>query len=160
MTDQPWRTTLADVVLDERERSAVDEVLRSGWLSMGPVTERFELDFQRFVGAGHAVAVANGTAALHLAAAALEIGPGDEVICPTLTFVARSTAWSRRGRRPSSSSTTAASPPTWKLSAPPPSATACWSWRTQRTRSARTSMGALAARWATPAASASSRTRT
>ena len=92
MTDTPWRITLADVVLDERERSAVDEVLRSGWLSMGPITERFEAEFSAYLGGGHAVAVTNGTAALHLAAVALGIGPGDEVICPTLTFVATAAA--------------------------------------------------------------------
>ena len=97
MTDTPWRITLADVVLDERERSAVDEVLRDGWLSMGPITERFEAEFSQYLGGGHAVAVTNGTAALHLAAAALGIGPGDEVICPTLTFVATAAAMLQTG---------------------------------------------------------------
>ena len=97
MTDTPWRITLADVVLDERERSAVDEVLRSGWLSMGPITERFEGEFSRYLGGGQAVAVTNGTAALHLAAATLGIGPGDEVICPTLTFVATAAAMLQAG---------------------------------------------------------------
>ena len=97
MTDTPWRITLADVVLDERERNAVDEVLRGGWLSMGPITERFEAEFSRYLGGGHAVAVTNGTAALHLAAVALGIGPGDEVICPTLTFVATAAAMLQTG---------------------------------------------------------------
>ena len=92
MSDAPWQITLADVVLDDRERSAVDRVLRDGWLSMGPVTERFEAAFAGYLDGGHAVAVTNGTAALHLAAAALGIGPGDEVICPTLTFVATAAA--------------------------------------------------------------------
>jgi dTDP-4-amino-4,6-dideoxygalactose transaminase len=92
MNETPWRITLADVVLDERERSAVDEVLRDGWLSMGPLTERFEDDFSTYLRGGRAVAVTNGTAALHLAAVALGIGPGDEVICPTLTFVATAAA--------------------------------------------------------------------
>ena len=82
MTDAPWRITLADVSIGAEEREAVDEVLRSGWLSMGPETERFEPAFGAYVGAEHAVAVTNGTAALHLAAVALGIGPGDEVICP------------------------------------------------------------------------------
>ena len=97
MTDTSWRITLADVVLDERERSAVDGVLRDGWLSMGPITERFEAEFSRYLGGGHAVAVTNGTAALHLAAVALGIGPGDEVICPTLTFVATAAAMLQAG---------------------------------------------------------------
>lgn len=97
MTDTEWRITLADVVLDERERNAVDEVLRDGWLSMGPITERFEAEFSRYLGGGHAIAVTNGTAALHLAAVALGIGPGDEVICPTLTFVATAAAMLQAG---------------------------------------------------------------
>lgn len=95
-TTAPWRITLADVVLDEREREAVDDVLRGGWLSMGPITERFETAFAERV-PGQAVAVTNGTAALHLAAAALGIGPGDEVICPTLTFVATAAAMAQTG---------------------------------------------------------------
>jgi dTDP-4-amino-4,6-dideoxygalactose transaminase len=97
VTDTPWRITLADVVLGERERSAVDEVLRGGWLSMGPITEHFEAEFSQYLGGGQAVAVTNGTAALHLAAAALGIGPGDEVICPTLTFVATAAAMLQTG---------------------------------------------------------------
>lgn len=97
MTEAPWEVALADVVLDEREREAVDEVLRGGWLSMGPMTERFEAEFATYLGGGHVVAVTNGTAALHLAAAALGIGPGDEVICPTLTFVATAAAMLHTG---------------------------------------------------------------
>jgi dTDP-4-amino-4,6-dideoxygalactose transaminase len=92
-----WRITLADVSSDERERNALLEVLDSGWLSMGPRTERFEEAFAEFVGVADAVAVSNGTAALHLAAAALGIGPGDEVICPTLTFVASAAAMRQTG---------------------------------------------------------------
>jgi dTDP-4-amino-4,6-dideoxygalactose transaminase len=72
-------------------------VLRGRWLSMGPVTERFEAAFAGYLGGGHAVAVTNGTAALHLAAVALGIGPGDEVICPTLTFVATAAAMLHAG---------------------------------------------------------------
>ncbi len=95
-TTAQWRITLADVVLDERERAAVDDVLCSGWLSMGPITEQFEAAFgERILGVP--VAVTNGTAALHLAAAALGIGPGDEVICPTLTFVATAAAMAQTG---------------------------------------------------------------
>jgi dTDP-4-amino-4,6-dideoxygalactose transaminase len=95
-TTVPWRIALADVVLDERERAAVDDVLRGGWLSMGPLTEQFEKAFAAHV-AGEAVAVTNGTAALHLAAAAMGLGPGDEVICPTLTFVATAAAMAQTG---------------------------------------------------------------
>lgn len=93
MTDSPWRITLADVSITERERRAVDEVLLSGWLSMGPRTAEFELAFADYIGGGvEAIAVANGTAALHLAAAALGLEPGDEVIVPALTFVASASA--------------------------------------------------------------------
>jgi dTDP-4-amino-4,6-dideoxygalactose transaminase len=89
MTNAPWRITLADVSITERERRAVDDVLTSGWLSMGPRTEEFEERLSEYIGSGvKALAVANGTAALHLAAAGLGLGPDDEVIVPALTFVA------------------------------------------------------------------------
>jgi dTDP-4-amino-4,6-dideoxygalactose transaminase len=93
----PWRITLADVTVGPEEHEAVRRVLDSGWLSMGPETERFETAFAAATGAPHALAVANGTAALHLAAVALGIGPGDEVICPSLTFVASAAAMRQAG---------------------------------------------------------------
>lgn len=96
-TDSPWRITLADVSIGDAEREAVLGVLDSGWLSMGPVTQQFEEAFEATLGAGHALAVTNGTAALHLAAAALGLGPGDEVICPSLTFVASAAAMRQTG---------------------------------------------------------------
>jgi perosamine synthetase len=68
--------------------AAVVEVLRGDWLTTGPTVGKFETAFAEFVGAGHAVAVTNGTAALHLAMLAAGIGPGDEVIVPALTFAA------------------------------------------------------------------------
>src|SRR5882724_595821 len=83
-----WRITLADVVIGDEERQAVDAVLRSGWLSMGPRTAEFEHALGEMLQAEHVLAVTNGTAAIHLAAAALGLGPGDEVIVPALTFVA------------------------------------------------------------------------
>jgi perosamine synthetase len=72
----------------EEDIQAVAEVLRSDWLTTGPVVERFERAFARQVGAGQAVAVSSGTAALHAAMFALRIGPGDEVIVPAMTFAA------------------------------------------------------------------------
>ena len=93
----PWRIALADTTIGDAEREAVLGVLDSGWLSMGPVTERFEDAFGAALGARHVLAVTNGTAALHLAAAALGIGPGDEVICPSLTFVASAAAMRQTG---------------------------------------------------------------
>ncbi len=74
--------------IDEEDIAAVVEVLRSDWLTTGPKVEEFERAFAAFTGTAHAVAVSNGTAALHAAMAALRIGPGDEVIVPAITFVA------------------------------------------------------------------------
>jgi perosamine synthetase len=78
--------------IDEDDIAAVIEVLRSDWLTTGPAVERFEHAFAGLVGARHAVAVTNGTAALHVAMLAAGIGPGDEVIVPTLTFAASANA--------------------------------------------------------------------
>jgi len=83
-----YKIPLFDLNYDQAEENAVLEVLRSKWISMGPKTAEFEAAFTSYVAVAHAVAVANGTAALHLALAALDIGPGDEVIVPSLTFVA------------------------------------------------------------------------
>jgi perosamine synthetase len=71
-----------------REIRAAARVLRSRWLGLGPVTERFEARYARYVGARHCVATSSGTAALHLALTLLDLTPGDEVIVPALTFVA------------------------------------------------------------------------
>lgn len=69
-------------------RNVLDAFLSSWISSRGPYVEKFEHEFRAFVGAGHGVAVSNGTVALHLALLALDIGPGDEVIVPDLTFAA------------------------------------------------------------------------
>ena len=87
-----WRVPLADVRLGPEEESAVLDVLRSGWLTMGGVTQAFEQEVAAFVGAKHAFAVTNATAALHLACMAVGLGEGDEVIVPSLTFVATANA--------------------------------------------------------------------
>jgi perosamine synthetase len=79
---------LARPALDEREEELVLEVLRSGRLSLGPMTERFERAFAEFLGVPDAVAVSSGTAALHLGVRQLGWGPGDEVITSPFTFVA------------------------------------------------------------------------
>ena len=75
-------------VIEDEDVAAVTEVLRSDWLTTGPLVARFEAAFASFVGAGHAVAASNGTAALHLCMLAAGVGPGDEVIVPALTFAA------------------------------------------------------------------------
>ena len=87
-----WKVPLADVQLGVEEETAVLDVLRSGWLTMGAVTQAFEEEICAFTGTKHAFAVNNATAALHLACLALGLGPGDEVIAPSLTFVATANA--------------------------------------------------------------------
>ncbi|HEY4168801.1 MAG TPA: DegT/DnrJ/EryC1/StrS family aminotransferase [Reyranella sp.] len=75
--------------MSHREFRAVLDAFLSSWISSkGPYVEKFEEGFARFAGARHGIAVSNGTVALHLALAALGIGPGDEVIVPDLTFAA------------------------------------------------------------------------
>lgn len=87
-----WRVPLADLNFDDQEEAAALSVIKSGWLSMGTVTKDFEASFAAFTGAEHAIAITNATAGLHLACLALAIGPGDEVILPSLTFVATANA--------------------------------------------------------------------
>ncbi len=71
------------------ELASIEAALKSGWISsQGPVVEAFEQEFGRHVGRRHAVAVCNGTAAVHLALAALGVGPGDEVILPDFCMIA------------------------------------------------------------------------
>ena len=97
-------------------RSARDNVLEcidTGMLSsLGPFVRRFEQGFGGLCGASHAVAVSNGTNALHLALAAAKIGPGDEVIVPALTFVAPASAVTYTGARPIFADVT---PETWTI---------------------------------------------
>jgi dTDP-4-amino-4,6-dideoxygalactose transaminase len=83
-----WKIPLSDLDLGEEEIDAVTSVLRSKWLSMGPVTQQFEAAFAQYIGVKYAFAVNSGTAALHIACQVLGLGPGDEVILPSLTFVA------------------------------------------------------------------------
>lgn len=72
--------------ISEKEIRAVVKVLKSGWLTMGPETEKFEEEFAEYVGAKYAIAVNSATSGLFLALKALGIGPGDEVIVPSFTF--------------------------------------------------------------------------
>jgi dTDP-4-amino-4,6-dideoxygalactose transaminase len=86
------KVPLFDVDLGQEEETAVLETLRSKWISTGPRAAAFEEAFAQAVGAEHAIAVSNGTAALHLAMIGCNIQPGDEVIVPSLTFVATANA--------------------------------------------------------------------
>ncbi len=74
--------------IDEETIESVAEVLRSGWLTMGPKCIEFEEAFAKYIGCKHAIFVNSCTAALHLCLAAIGLEPGDEVIVPTMTFVA------------------------------------------------------------------------
>ena len=78
--------------IDEDDVRAVVDVLGSDFLTTGPVSQRFDQALAERVGARHAVGCANGTAALHLAALALELGPGDCAIVPAITFAATANA--------------------------------------------------------------------
>lgn len=83
-----YKIPLFDLNFDEQEERAVIETLRSKWISTGPKTAEFEALFAQMLHAEHALALSNCTVALHLAMKLLKLGPGDEVICPSLTFVA------------------------------------------------------------------------
>lgn len=74
--------------IEQDDVEAVIAALEGAYLTTGPTVARFEAALAEVVGAKHAVAVCNGTAALHAACAALELGPGDEVLVPALTFLA------------------------------------------------------------------------
>ena len=95
-----WQIPLADVVISDDDLAAVAAVYRSGWLSQGPRAREFEEAIESYTGAPHAIAVTNCTAALHLIALAADLGPGDEVIVPSLTFVATPNSIAYTGATP------------------------------------------------------------
>ena len=99
----PVRTTLLPYgrhEIDDDDVAAVARVLRSDWLTSGPAVAAFEAALARLVGAPDAVAVSNGTAALHAAMFAVGVGPGDEVIVPPMTFAASANAAVYQGATP------------------------------------------------------------
>ncbi len=88
-------------LLEGNEKKYVDECLDSTWISSkGKFIERFESQFASYVGIDHAISVCNGTVALHLAIIALGIQPGDEIIVPTLTYVASANTIVHAGAKP------------------------------------------------------------
>ena len=89
---KPW--------LGEEEVAAAAEAIRSGWVAQGPRVAEFESRFSQFVGNTHAVAVSSCTTGLHLVLHALGIGPGDDVIVPSLSFIATANAPRYVGARP------------------------------------------------------------
>lgn len=85
----PHFIPISNIVLSNNEEKYVTDAVRSSWISsLGKYVNQFESDFASYLGVQHAVTVSNGTVALHLALKALDIGPGDEVIVPSLTFAA------------------------------------------------------------------------
>jgi len=104
---------VAEPVLTGNELAYVSDCITSGWVSsIGQYVTRFEQDFARFCGVKHGVATSNGTTALHLALVVLGIGPGDEVIVPSLTFIATANAVAYTGARPVFADS---EPRTWNL---------------------------------------------
>ncbi len=89
---RPW--------VDEAEVMAVANTIRSGWIAQGPQVMAFEREFARHMDLPHAVALSSGTSALEMALTLLEIGPGDDVVVPSLTFIATANAVRRVGARP------------------------------------------------------------
>src|SRR5262245_57554569 len=95
-----WRVPLVNPTIDREEIDAGSAVLHSRWLSAGPITAAFEAEFASALGVPAAVAVSSGTAAIHLAVLALELQPGDEVIVPSLSFVASAAVVTQQGAVP------------------------------------------------------------
>ena len=92
---------VAEPSIGELEVSYVTDAVRSGWVSsIGPYVDAFEERIAQTCGARHAVSLCNGTAALHLALVALGVGPGDDVVVPSLTFVATANAVRYVGANP------------------------------------------------------------
>lgn len=108
MSDKPsstsasdvWRIPLSDLDYGTEEESGVLRVLKSKWLSMGQEVQDFEREFAAMLGVKHAFAVANGTAAIHLAYLALGLGEGDEIIQPPINFVASANMTLAMGAEP------------------------------------------------------------
>jgi perosamine synthetase len=86
--------------LGPEELQAVQRVFESRWLGLGAITQEFERELQTFLGVRHVIAVSSGTAALHVALDVLDLKPGDEVLVPTLTFVATTQAIVQAGATP------------------------------------------------------------
>jgi perosamine synthetase len=99
-TNRPVHIPITKPVVGEEEAAAAADVVRSGWLTQGKRVQEFEEALAAYVGARHAIVVSNCTTALHLALVAAGVGPGDEVICPSFTFIASANAILHAGAVP------------------------------------------------------------
>jgi perosamine synthetase len=99
-TRSMWKIPIACPDIGEEEARAVYEVVKSGWISEGKKVQEFEKRFADYIGVRHAVACFNGTAALHIILLAYGIGPGDEIIVPSMTFVSTATSVLNVGASP------------------------------------------------------------
>jgi dTDP-4-amino-4,6-dideoxygalactose transaminase len=95
-----WQVPLSAVRLTDADIEAAVDAYRSGWLSMGPRTQELESAFAEYAGVGNCLAVSSCTAGLHLAMSGAGLGPGDEAIVPSITFVASANAVAYTGARP------------------------------------------------------------
>lgn len=96
-----WKISLYDLTIGKEELLAVQRVMQSKWISMGEKTKEFEQVFAEKLGANlPGIAMNSGTAALHTAMKILDIGPGDEVLVPSMTFVASANAVKMVGATP------------------------------------------------------------
>src|SRR5437870_2895669 len=95
-----WKARLSELEFDDRELAEILDTLDSAWITAGSRTQAFEKAFAELIGKAEAVAVSNGTAALFLALKALGVGPGDEVLVPSMTFVATAAAVMHCGATP------------------------------------------------------------
>lgn len=100
MLKRKYFLPLAKPIIEKQEINAVVDVLKSGWLTTGPKVKEFEENMQKYLGCKKAIGLTSCTGGLHIALAALGIGPGDEVIVPTYTFVTSSHVVAWLGAKP------------------------------------------------------------
>lgn len=91
---------IAKPYLTQEEAQASHDVILTGWVTQGPKVAQFEREFAQYCGANHAVAVSNCTTALHLSLITAGIGPGDEVICPSMSYIATANCIVHAGATP------------------------------------------------------------
>jgi dTDP-4-amino-4,6-dideoxygalactose transaminase len=100
MADAPRTIPVAKPFMDDREVEAAGRVIRSGWVTQGPEVAAFEREFATYVGAPHACAVSSATTALHLALLGVGVGPGDEVVTVSHSYIATANAVRYCGAKP------------------------------------------------------------